>query len=75
VKSCKGDSIGVRLSKMEAFSDIGADVALPGKSVNIKVTLNGAGKTRVSFYVNDELIKQKDITVYQSRESLVSTFW
>ncbi|MEQ8174859.1 MAG: carboxypeptidase regulatory-like domain-containing protein [Syntrophomonadaceae bacterium] len=63
------------LSSIEANSDIADNTAQPGEPLNLKATVNGLGKSKVSFYINNQLVQEKIVNMTKSSRKAVVSFY
>lgn len=64
-----------QLASIEANSDIADNTAKPGDSLNLKATVTGLGKSKVSFYINNQLVQEKIVNMTKSTRKAVVSFY
>lgn len=63
------------LASIEANSDIAGNTAQPGDPLNLKATVTGLGKSKVSFYINNQLVQEKIVNMTKSSKKAVVSFY
>lgn len=64
-----------QLASIEANSDIADNTAQPGDPLNLKATVTGLGKSKVSFYINNQLVQEKIVNITKSSKKAVVSFY